>query len=426
MADVRGFRGIHYNTEKIHNVNEVISPPYDVISTEQKTGLLRGSPYNVVRLILPDGENPYRNAADTFHTWLEQGILVQDIDPAVYAYHQTYTTPEGEQKTRKGFLARIRLEDFSRGVVLPHEATLFAPKEDRLNLLRACHANFSPIFSLFSDPEQQIDMLLRPYTEQQPLIHAEDEGGWSNKLWRISDAETVQQVGELMKPRWALIADGHHRYESCLVYRDEMMREDSDPEAPFHFTLMFFCNLEQPGLTVLPYNRGILHLPEFRPEIILKKARHFFEIHEFEDQEQAELALKMEAETSTAFLALLLGAKNPHLFRLKHDVKLRGFYPENTPEAVQRLDVNILHKLFLEQVLGISTQDVIDQKYLKYYKDHKEEMKDFLAGRLQIAFFMNPTRVAQVVEVSKAGQKMPQKSTFFYPKLMTGLVINKH
>jgi uncharacterized protein (DUF1015 family) len=426
MADVRGFRGIHYDTEKIHNADEVISPPYDVISPEQKAGYLRNSPYNVVRLILPEGENPYRNAAETFHTWIEQGILVQDLDPAVYSYHQTYTTPEGDQKTRKGFLARIRLEDFSRGIVLPHEATLFAPKEDRLNLLRACRANFSPIFSLYSDPEQQIDTLLRPFTEQRPLIHAEDAGGWINKLWRISDPETVQQVGEMMKSRWVLIADGHHRYESCLVYRDEMMREDNDSEAPFHFTLMFFCNLEQPGLTVLPYNRGVLHLPEFRPESVLKKARHFFEIHEFEDQEMAEMALKREGKTHIAFLGLLLGDRNPHLFRLKTDVKLRGFYPENTPEAVQRLDVNVLHRIFLEQVLRISAQDVIEQKYLKYYKDPKEEMKDFLAGRLQIAFFLNPTRVSQVVEVSQTGYKMPQKSTFFYPKVMTGLVINKH
>lgn len=426
MADVRGFRGIHYNTDKIRNMAEVISPPYDVISPEQRAGYLKSNPHNVVRLILPEGDHPYQNAAQVFQSWIDEGILVQDAEPAIYSYHQTYRTPEGEERTRKGFLARIRLEHFSNGVVLPHESTLFAPKEDRLNLLRACHANFSPIFSLYSDPGQEIESYLAPLTEQAPLLHAEQESGAVDKLWRVSNPEAVSRISELMKEKWVLIADGHHRYESCLVYRDEMARENQDPEAPFQFTLMFFCNLEQPGLTVLPYNRGVLHLPEFRAEAVFKKAGRFFDIREFEDQSQAEIALKKEGESHISFLGLLQGEKNPHLFRLKPEVELRKFYPEDTPEAVQRLDLNVLHRVFLGEVLEISMQDVTEQKYLKYYKDAKEEMKDFLAGRLQIAFLLNPTRVSQVVAVSKAGQKMPQKSTFFYPKLMTGLVINKH
>lgn len=426
MAEIRGFCGVRYNTAKVHHPAEVTSPPYDVISPDQKMDYLRRSPFNVVRLILPDGEHPYQNAAGLFQSWLEQQVLIQDPEPSLYGYHQTYTTPEGNVRTRKGFMARIRLEDFDRGIVLPHEATLFAPKEDRLNLLRACQTNFSPIFGLYSDPDGSIDALLNRFTSEQPQTKVEDDTGIVNALWRISDRQTIQSVQEILKAKWVLIADGHHRYESCLVYRNEKMRENSDPEAPFHFTLMYFCNLDQPGITVLPYNRAVLNLPGFNYKEVLKRASQYFDVHEFEEVELARSALKREGESHTAFVALFAGSKSEYLFRLKPETRLQEFYPEGTPAPVRNLDVTILHRIFVERILGISREDVEDQKYLKYYKDQNEEIKDFHSGRIQIAFFLNPTRVSQVVDVSRAGDKMPQKSTFFYPKLMTGLVINKH
>lgn len=426
MADVRGFRGLHYNPVKVINLADVISPPYDVISPEQRTHYMRKSPWNIVHLTLPEGEQPYENASRLFRSWLEDEVLLQDQDPDMYYYHQTFTTPDGEEKTRKGFFTVIRIENFEKGIVLPHEATLFAPKEDRLNLLRACRANFEPILSLYSDPEHKTDAVLESLTEAPPRAKVVDEYGHTHSLWAVKDQDLVAQVQAIMRENWVLIADGHHRYESALMYRDEMSKENPDPEAPFHFTLMLLANIHQTGIHVLPYNRGITNLPKFEPREMLKKAAHFFEIHEFEDQEQASFALKKEGAETTAFLALLQNQRSYYLFRLKPNARISQFYPPETPEVVQRLDVNILHKVFIEGILSISEEEIQNQKYLKYYKDAKEEMKDFEAGRLQIAFFLNPTRVDQVVAVSKAGEKMPQKSTFFFPKLMSGFVIYKH
>lgn len=426
MADVRAFRGLHYDPAKVKNLGDVVTPPYDVISPEQRQEYLAKSPFNIVRLILPEGESPYEQARLTLQNWIEQQVLVPEKDPGIYCYHQTFRTPDGEEKTRKGFLARIRVEDYEKGIVLPHEATLFAPKQDRLNLLRATRVNFCPIFGLYSDAELNIDRHLEPFTSAPPRSSVVDDAGITNSIWYIPDTNLIQMVQESMKDQWVLIADGHHRYESCMVYRNEMMQQNSDPEAPFQFTLMFLTNIHHPGITVLPYNRGIHNLPNFDPASVLQKAKKFFEIKEFEDREQALFSMKISGAETTVFLALLQNTRAVYLFKLKSQSKLKELFEPGTPEVVKTLDVNVLHKLFIQGILSISEEDIREQKYLKYYKDVKEEMKDFDAGRLQIAFFLNPTRVDQVVEVSKAGQKMPQKSTFFYPKVLTGFVMNPH
>ncbi len=426
MADVRAFRGLCYNQAKIDQLAEVIAPPYDVISPEQKQNLLARSPYNIVRLILPDGEHPYENASNLLQNWIERQVLHPDLDPSLYCYHQTFKTPEGEEKTRKGFLALIRLVDFEEGIVLPHEATLSAPKEDRLQLLRATRTNFCPIFSLYSDPERTIDRLLEPFTSVPPRAKAVDGDGILNTFWAIFDRDTVEKVHSLMKKHWVLIADGHHRYEACLLYRNERSREDKNPDAPFHFTLMFFCNIHQPGITVLPYNRAVLNLPDFDPQTILRKASEYFEVATQDDSRIAQQDLKRAGHENTAFLARFTGSSHFYLFTLKPGLPLSTFYPPGTPESVQKLDVNVLHKVFLGTILSISDEDIQNQKYLKYYKNSDDEQKDFEEGKLQIAFFLNPTRVEQVVEVSQARKKMPQKSTFFYPKVLTGFVLNKH
>jgi uncharacterized protein (DUF1015 family) len=426
MADIRGFQGLHYNPARVNNLADVISPPYDVISPEQRAHFLQKNPHNIVRLTLPEGPDPYEEANRLLRSWIQEEVLIQDQEPSIYCYHQTFSTPDGEEKTRRGFLALIRIEDFEKGVILPHESTHAAPKEDRLKLLRSCRANLEPILSLYSDPDQKIDALLSPLTEAPPRARVEDEEGHTNELWAIKDQDLLPKVQELMRDRWVLIADGHHRYESYLMYRDEMAKQNPDPEAPFQFAMFYLANIDQPGIQVLPYNRGIFQIPDFQPKQILRKAAEFFDIHEFEERERALYALKKEGSGAIAFLALVQDHRSFYLFRLKPQVKLADFYPPKTPEVIQKLDVNVLHKVFINRILSISEADVEEQKHLKYYKDVKEEMKDFEAGRLQIAFFLNPTRVDQVVEVSKAGEKMPQKSTFFYPKLMSGFVLYSH
>ena len=425
MAEIRAFRGYCYNSAKIDQLADVIAPPYDVISPEKKKELQAHSPHNIVRLILPEGEDPYQNASAMLQEWIAQQILSQDPEPSIYCYHQTFRTPGGEEKTRKGFLALIRLVDFDEGVVLPHEATLSAPKEDRLQLLRTTKTNFCPIFSLYSDPDLVVEKVLEPFTSMPPRAKATDPDGVTNTFWAVFDREAVEKVQSVMKPHWVLIADGHHRYEASLLYRNERSRNDRNPDAPFHFALMFFCNINQPGITVLPYNRAVINLPDFNSEEILKKASRYFEIETFNDPVQAQQKLKAAGVDTTAFLTRFAGSNHLYLLSLKKDVALGSFYPEEAPESVQRLDVNVLHKIFLEEILSISEDDIRNQKYLKYYKSASDEQKDFDAGKLQIAFFLNPTKVEQVVEVSRAGRKMPQKSTFFYPKVLSGFVLNK-
>ncbi len=426
MPDIRSFRGLRYNPAKIPDPAGVVTPPYDVISPAQRQEFLRKSPWNIARLILPEGENPYEEANRTLQSWIRLEILIQDREPSIYAYHQTFRLPDGIEKTREGFLALIRLEDFDRGIVLPHESTLSSPKEDRLNLLRACKTNFSPIFALYSDPEQSVESLLASHTAAKPDVRIVDSGGVTNSMWSIHETQTTARIRELMKPHWVLIADGHHRYESCLMYRDEMARQNPDPDAPFQFTLMFFTNIHHPGIAILPYNRGVYQLPSFDPSAFLRKASAYFEITEFQKRNAAESALKSEGSMTTVFLARLRGMDSYVLFRLRPDLRLQDFYPAGTPEAVQQLDVNILHRILIQHVLEISEEDIKRQTYLKYYKDASEEWNDLESRKLQIAFFLNPTKVEQVVEVSRAGAKMPQKSTFFYPKLMTGFVMNQH
>jgi uncharacterized protein (DUF1015 family) len=425
MADVRGLRGLYYNPARIPDASNVISLPYDVISPEHRQEYIQRSEFNIVRLILPDGADPYAEADRLAKEWIREGILIQDQEPCVYLYHQTFRTNEGEEKTRTGFLARVRLEDFDKGVVLPHEATLFAPKEDRLKLLRASKINFSAIFSLYSDPTHEIDSILQHFTSAPPRFSVADESGILNRVWAVRDVAAIQKVQEIMQNHWVLIADGHHRYESCLVYRDEQRKNNSDPEAPFNFTLMYFSNIHHPGIAISPYNRAVADLPSWNPQDILRKSEKYFDQERFDNRDRAVQAAK-ENSARTAFTALVRGIDGAVLFKLKPGVDLKSIYPKNTPEVVMNLDVNVLHKLFLNEILGITDDDVKKQTYIKYFKDLEEERRAFDSGKLQIAFFLNPTRVDQVVEAAKAGLKMPQKSTFFYPKIMTGFVMNKH
>ena len=426
MAEIRGFAGLHYNPAKVTRLEDVISLPYDVISPEHRAEYLARSPWNIVKLILPDGADPYASAASHLNAWIEESVLMKDPAPCVYVYHQAFRDQDGTERVRKGFIAAVRIEEFEKGIVLPHEATLFAPKEDRLKLLRACKTNFSPIFGLYSDPSMHIENLLEPFTEGPPRSRVTDESNIENSFWAIHDEATIARVQEWMREKWVLIADGHHRYESCLVYRNEMAEKNPDPDAPFRFTMMYFSNIQHPGIVINPYNRGISGLAKFDTRSVLKKASHYFDIREFDNRESAQFALRRAGENSTAFLALLQGERDIYLFVLKPNVSLQQFYPEGTPEIVQNLDVNILHRIFVHTILGISDEDVSRQTFLKYYKELKEELKDFESGKLQIAFLLNPTKVEQVVAVAQAGEKMPQKSTFFYPKLMNGFVMNQH
>lgn len=440
MAKIVPFRGLRYDLARIADPARVMAPPYDVISPALQEDLYRRDPFNVVRLILgktspadTEHDNRYTRAAAEFRLWTEQGVLKRDPDPSIYLYDQTYTTESRETVVRKGFIALARLEDFSSGVVKPHEKTLAGPKADRLRLTRACSANFSPIFSLYSDPCCVLEALTRKTKEEPPQVEVTDDDGVLHRLWQVSEPAIVQKAQGLLDNKPLFIADGHHRYETAINYRDEMRARNPKftGKETFNFVLMYFANMEDQGMLIFPTHRLVHGLPDFYPGPLLEELRPYFEVEEkrFDprDPQQRQAireALRLKGEKRHA-LGLFAGGDRAWLLTLRDDKSMDRFFEAKAPKALRTLDVSILHRLILEEVLKITPEAQEQQTNLKYVKSFDEAMERVSAGEAQLAFLMNPTRMSEVRDVANAGEKMPQKSTYFYPKLYTGLVINR-
>ena len=432
MAKTAPFKGIRYNPHKVGDLSQVVSQPYDRIGPDLQKKYYDLHPYNIVRLIRGqefDDDNPeqnvYTRARDYYQTWLDAGYLLRDPAPAFYVYHQTFTLPDGAQLTRKAFLAALELADFSEGIVLPHERTLAGPKVDRLNLLRATGLNFELIFMLYPDPENRINALFDaaiaarpPDAEVQELF----EKDVRQQMWVVTDPQVLAKVtAEMVPKRGLIIADGHHRYETALNYRAEM--RDKYPEAPanaaFNFVLVSLVSMDDPGLTILPTHREIHNYTVKVPAEILEEARVYFEITPMADRAALEAALA-QATPDDRRIGFYDGSY--FLLRLRNPAIMDEIVPDRAPEW-RRLDVSILHELIIERVMGISKQQVENKHYLDYYRDLHQAIANVDAGRAMCVFIMNPTRISEVKACSTQGEKMPQKSTDFYPKMISGLVM---
>ncbi|MGQ9597983.1 MAG: DUF1015 domain-containing protein [Anaerolineae bacterium] len=432
MAKTAPFKGIRYNPHKVGDLSQVVSQPYDRIGPDLQKKYYDLHPYNIVRLIRGqefDDDNPeqnvYTRARDYYQTWLDAGYLLRDPAPAFYVYHQTFTLPDGAQLTRKAFLAALELADFSEGIVLPHERTLAGPKVDRLNLLRATGLNFELIFMLYPDPENRINALFDaaiaarpPDAEVQELF----EKDVRQQMWVVTDPQVLAKVtAEMVPKRGLIIADGHHRYETALNYRAEM--RDKYPEAPanaaFNFVLVSLVSMDDPGLTILPTHREIHNYTVKVPAEILEEARVYFEITPMADRAALEAALA-QATPDDRRIGFYDGSY--FLLRLRNPAIMDEIVPDRAPEW-RRLDVSILHELIIERVMGISKQQVENKQYLDYYRDLNQAIANVDAGRAMCVFIMNPTRISEVKACSTQGEKMPQKSTDFYPKMISGLVM---
>lgn len=440
MAQVIPFKGLRYNTSKISDLSKVMTPPYDVISPAEQDRFYQMSEYNIIRLELGKEEpgddeynNKYTRAARYLKEWLENQILVQEKQPSFYIYQQQFSLPNGNTYTRTGFVGLVRLEEFSRGVILPHENTLSKPKADRLQLMRACETNFSQIFALYDDPEKTIPMLLKQYTDaNSPDIEVEAIQGIIERLWVVSDASIIAQIQESMADKKLYIADGHHRYETALTYRNERMKQNPHHTGDelYNFVMMMMVEMEDPGLIILPTHRVINGIKNFSKEEFLQNASRDFVIEEhlFSGRTLKQRAEEMDSlltkKGSHTFVFYDGNLKSCHVLALK-DIEIIS---ERLPEhdmSYRSLDVTILHTLLLEPLLGIGKEQIANQEFITYTHDLTEGVTWVEEGNCQMAFFVNPTSVKQVKEVSLAGEKMPQKSTYFYPKLLTGLVINK-
>lgn len=438
MAVIAPFRGILYNPEKAGDMSGVVAPPYDVISPEGQERLYQKSDYNIVRLDFGKGNpsddqdsNRYTRAASDFKAWQEKGILVRDEIPAIYVYEQDYRLKDGTIKTRKGFMSLVRLEELDSGVILPHERTLSGPKTDRLNLTRATGTNLSPIFSLYSDPEMKTNELLSKESKNPPIVNVQGEDGVNNRLWRVTDEAVINGLINEIADKMIFIADGHHRYETALNYRNEMREKHPGytGKESFNYTLMYFSNMDDEGLTVFPTHRLIYGLKRFDPKVFEESLTENFEIERLAVPVTTELSnlfmkrLKEKGKDSHSFGVYANGWNYAAIATLRNEDVMDRFVPDHS-KAYRRLDVTILHTLIIENILRISKESQERKENIEYIQDEGEGLLKVQRGERHVLFILNPTKVTEVEEVAKAKDKMPQKSTYFFPKLLTGLVIN--
>jgi uncharacterized protein (DUF1015 family) len=429
MANITAFRALRYNPARV-SLPEVVTQPYDKITPAMQERYYESSPYNLVRIILgkrnptdhPE-DNTYTRAAAFLGDWRGEGILLQDPEPSLYFYSQRFTVPGSKTELeRRGFIGLGRIEDYSAQIVFRHEQTLAKPKADRLDLLRATRAHFGQIFMLYRDPAAEIEGALA--SSNPPDMETRDEYGVLHRLWKVSDPSVISLVKGKMRDKKLIIADGHHRYETALNYRNERRAAAAStvPDAPYEQLMMTFVNMDSPGLVILPTHRVAHGLPSFSADAFRDGARAYFSVEEVDpsiDAARAHAMLREAGQTGTALLAVTAN---------------RAFLLD-TPKATgsnifaglslrqQSLDVVQLHKCLLEGVLGISAEAIRDQQYIGYYRETDEALAQVRKGAANIAFLMSPVRMQQVRDIAFAGEVLPQKSTDFFPKLLSGLSI---
>jgi len=415
MADIEPLRALHYNLEKTGGLQDVIAPPYDVIDAAQRAALERRSPYNVVRIDLPSGDDPYMAAAQELAAWRAEGVIVQDDDPALWALEQDYTGPDGARRTRRGFLGRVRVEQYGAGRIRPHERTHPGPKEDRLRLTRSTKANLSPIFSLFSDPAGTAWAALQPATDGAPWGAATDEDGTEHRLWRVQDPAAIDAVKAALRDAELLIADGHHRYETARIYADEV-----GGSGDHRYVLMCLVALQDPGLTVFPTHRLLKRLTPAQQEALAGAIRRDFEIEELPD---AALLAPVAGSEQIRIGYIDSHFRRPLMLTLK-DTTIGDAALADRSEAYRRLDTAVLEVLILKGALGMTDEDIDQLRQLGYARDTAQALELVDCGEYDAAFLMAPTPIEQVQAVAAAGESMPPKSTYFFPKVPTGLLFN--
>jgi uncharacterized protein (DUF1015 family) len=414
MAEVKPLAALHYNLEAVPSLADVTAPPYDVIDARQRAELLARSPLNVVEIDLPEapgGGDPYAHAAETLEAWTLDGVLVADREPAIWALTQDYAGPDGAPRTRRGFLARVRVSEYGPGLVRPHERTQPGPKEDRLRLTRATRHNVSPIFALHPG---SVWSAIEPHLEHEPWGEVSDGDGTVHRVWRIADPALHRSIEESLKDAELLIADGHHRYETARAYAEEI-----GGEGPHRYVLTCLVSLEDPGLTVFGTHRLLSDLDAEAQERLAAGVREHFEVDELEAGD-----LDPAGEDGVGVYGYV-DANLPKPLRLRlRDSGTIDRELANRSEAYRRLDAVILEELILKRTLGMHDEDIAAKRGLGYAKGVDEVTRLLAEGGYQAAFLLRPTPVDRVREVAAAGETMPPKSTYFFPKLLTGLVFN--
>lgn len=441
MAVIAAFRGLRYNPERVKDLSLVVAPPYDIISPEGQRTFHARHEQNVIRLILGEPlegddteRNRYSRAGDYFRRWQSESVLVRDRNPAVYLYQQAFRLPGMGELTRRGLIALVRLEEFGDRTVFPHERTMAAPKEDRLRLMLACPGNLSPIFGVYPGPLNEIDPLLATEANTKPAIDLRDWEGIRHRVWICQERKTIGELRDAFAPQPIFIADGHHRYETALAFRDLMRARDrGDPvllrRRPYNYIMMALVSAQDPGLVILPIHRVIRYLPGGSLDAYLVHVTPHFTAEPLpvsHDPESGAAALlgRMQRKGAQAHsFGLYVGGERGYLLTLR-DERILEEAAAGKPAAYKRLDVTIVHALLIEEPLRRQGLAPFPDDALTYTHDAAEAIREVQEGRAAAAILLNPTRIGEVQEVATAGLRMPPKSTFFYPKLLTGLVIS--
>jgi uncharacterized protein (DUF1015 family) len=414
MADIEPLRALHYDIKKAGPLSDLVSPPYDVIDSAARAELASRSPYNVVNVDLPIGDDPYAAAAARFADWREEGVVVRDGEPALWAHEQRYRGPDGRERTRRGFFARVRVEEYGAGRIRPHERTHPGPKEDRLRLTRATKTNLSPIFSLYSDPSGAAWAAIGPASDDVPWGEVSDPDGTVHTVWRRRDPLAIARAQEALEGVELLIADGHHRYETARVYAEEI-----GGEGDHRYVLMCLVALEDPGLTVFPTHRLVRGLDAARWSALDAAIERDFTTGVVSRDD-----LAPEGGTGPLELGYVdVRTREPRRLTLR-DQKIADAALATSAPAYRRLDTGVLEELLLKRALGLSDDDISHLNDFGYARDAPQALALIESGEFDAAFLLRPTPVEQVREVAASGESMPPKSTYFFPKLLTGLLFN--
>jgi uncharacterized protein (DUF1015 family) len=432
LAKIAPVRGLYYNPQKVADFSQVASPPYDVIAPDEEERYRKRHPYNIVRLILPRGEggvDRYHVAARYLREWQNEEVLIRDDKPSLYPYQQIFVSPEGETKQRNGFISLVKLEPWGEGHIVPHERTTPKPVEDRLRLIEACNANFSQVFMLYSDPGGEVEEQLAKVRTSAPRHEFRDDDGVSHRLWQADDRAIIDHVVKWMQEKILLIADGHHRYKTALIYRDGMRERypSLNERSLFEYTMVYLTPIEGEGLLILPTHRLIAPKGLLDMDGLNTALKKYFSFHAFsfdvpggekEARDQFFKALDKISPGRYTF-GLYIGGEKRYIqliFKDKFDARdlLKGY-----AGVVQELDVTLLDGFILKELLKVEQEDV------GLLKGRNEALEEIHTGRYRAAFLLNPPTIQQIDRVVSAGEVMPRKTTFFYPKVASGLVINK-
>lgn len=438
MAQIKAFPVVKFGQHLTKELDVLITPPYDVISPEEQQAFYQSHPFNMIRLVLgkqfPDDDernNKHTRASDTLHQWINDGVLVRIDKPALIIYQMEFEQPDGGKKRLDGLVAVVKVDDYGKGKVLPHEKTYLGPKKDQLELLRACKANLTPIHSLFNDDHEKIYGIYSGFMNNEPDQVTIDSNKNIHRTWIIDDENAISSIVEEFAPKSLFIADGHHRYETALAYKREMEQSASyDPQAPYNYVMMYLTSMSHPGLTILPAHRMVKGLDNFYTAELLAALAPYFDVEELPcsaenfsgDAEKFISAIGEYSELGGCFGLVTNGQNCFRLLKLKDFDAAGNVMDQSIPATLKRLDVTILREVIM--TLGLRIDPGNSEGKIEYSPIIMEAIEKALRGDVQASFILNPTRVDQMREAAEKGYKMPQKSTYFYPKLSSGMVLN--